>query len=115
VFNDLKRSLESDGPISSLWATRVEAEHRSVARSIFEGVPREESYALITSCSDVVDFLSRLNLIRRLDSSLIAIRVEAKYISVVRSLSVWGFKGELDSMYGVLRRLKLIRRSNSPC
>jgi hypothetical protein len=57
VFNDLKRSLESDGPISSLWATRVEAEHRSVARSIFEGVPGEESYALITSCSDVVDFL----------------------------------------------------------
>jgi hypothetical protein len=28
-----------------------------VARSIFEGVPGGEPYALVTSCSDVVDFL----------------------------------------------------------
>jgi hypothetical protein len=57
VFNDLKRSLESDGPISSQWAARAELEYRSVARSIFGGVPGGEPYALITSCSDVVDFL----------------------------------------------------------
>jgi hypothetical protein len=57
VFNDLKKSLESDGPMPSLWAARAELEYRSVVRSIFEGVPRGEPYALITSCSDVVDFL----------------------------------------------------------
>jgi hypothetical protein len=57
VFNDLKSSLESDRPISSWWATSVEPEYRSIARSIFGGVPGGEPYALITSCSDVVDFL----------------------------------------------------------
>jgi hypothetical protein len=40
VFDDLKKSLESDGPISSLLTARVEPEYRSVARSIFGGVPR---------------------------------------------------------------------------
>jgi hypothetical protein len=57
VFNDLKRSLESDGPISSYWAARAETEYRSVVRSIFGGVPGGEPYVLITSCSDVVDLL----------------------------------------------------------
>jgi hypothetical protein len=32
-------------------------EYRSISRSIFERVPGGESYALITSCNDVVDFL----------------------------------------------------------
>jgi hypothetical protein len=36
---------------------RVEAEYRSVVRSIFKGAPGGELYALITSCSDAVDFL----------------------------------------------------------
>jgi hypothetical protein len=31
--------------------------YSSVVRSIFGGVPGGEPYALITSCSDVVDFL----------------------------------------------------------
>jgi hypothetical protein len=57
VFNNLKRSLESDGRISSKWVARVEPEYRSVVRSIFGGVPGGELYALITSCSNVVDFL----------------------------------------------------------
>jgi hypothetical protein len=57
VFNDLKRSLELDGPISSSWAARAEAKYRYVARSIFRGVSGGEPYALITTCSDVVDFL----------------------------------------------------------
>jgi hypothetical protein len=57
VINDLKMSLMSDGPISSYWAARAETEYRSVARSIFGGVPGGESYALITSCSDVIDFM----------------------------------------------------------
>jgi hypothetical protein len=34
-----------------------ESEYRSVARSILGEVPRGEPYALITSCSGVVDFL----------------------------------------------------------
>jgi hypothetical protein len=57
VFNELKRSLESDGPSSSLWAAMVESEYRSVVRSIFRWVPGREHYVLITSCSDIVDFL----------------------------------------------------------
>jgi hypothetical protein len=57
VINDLKMSLMSDGPISSYWAARAETEYRSVVRSIFKGVPGGESYALITSCGGVVDFL----------------------------------------------------------
>jgi hypothetical protein len=57
VFNDLKILLESDGPISSYWAARVDSEHRSIARSIFRGVPEGDPYALITSYSDVVDLL----------------------------------------------------------
>jgi hypothetical protein len=68
VFNDLKKSLESDGPISSQWAARAELEHRFVAGSIFEGVSGGEPYALITSCSDVVDFL-------KLSKSDLAIRL----------------------------------------
>jgi hypothetical protein len=57
VFNKLKRSLESDGPSSSIWATTVEPEYRSVVKSIFRGAPRGEHYTLITSYSDAVDFL----------------------------------------------------------
>jgi hypothetical protein len=36
-------------------------EYRSVARSIFGGVPGGEPYTLITSCNDVVDFLKSSN------------------------------------------------------
>jgi hypothetical protein len=57
VINDLKMSLMSDGPISSYWAARAETEYRSVARSIFGGVPGGEAYGLITSCGGGVDFL----------------------------------------------------------
>jgi hypothetical protein len=35
----------------------LEPEYRSVARSIFRGVPGGEPYALITSYNGVVDFL----------------------------------------------------------
>jgi hypothetical protein len=37
---------------------RTEPEYRFIARSIFGGVPRIDSYALITFCSDVIDFLN---------------------------------------------------------
>jgi hypothetical protein len=57
VFSDLKRLFRSGGPISSLSVARVKTEYRSVVRSIFGGVHRGEPYALITVCSDVVDFL----------------------------------------------------------
>jgi hypothetical protein len=56
VFNNIKRSLESDGPITSWWAARTGTEYISAARSIFVEVSEGEPYVLITSCSDVVDF-----------------------------------------------------------
>jgi hypothetical protein len=57
VFNDLKRSLKSNRLISSKWVARVEPEYESVVRSIFRGISAREPYALITSYSDIVDFL----------------------------------------------------------
>jgi hypothetical protein len=89
-------------------------------RSIFGGVPRGENYALITSYSDVVDFLksSKSNLAIRLIFN--SYRVESEYISVARSLSGRGPKGETDApivaeseIIDLVRRLKLIRRSDS--
>jgi hypothetical protein len=55
-------------------------------------------------------------MIRRLDSSLIAIRVELACRSVTRSFFGWGPKGELDApiaaesgIVNLLMTLKLIR------
>jgi hypothetical protein len=65
-------------------------------------------------------FWSYLNLIWRLDSSLIAIGVEPEYRSIARSLSRRGPKGEPDAstaaeseIANLVRRLKLIQRSDS--
>jgi hypothetical protein len=41
VFNDLKRSVESDEPTSSLLVVRVEPQYRSITRSISEGFLEE--------------------------------------------------------------------------
>jgi hypothetical protein len=89
-------------------------------RSIFGGDPGGESYALVTSCSDVVDFLKPSETDLVIGFILIAIRVESEYIFVARSLSRWGSKGEPDApiaaeseVTNFFRLLKLIRRSNS--
>jgi hypothetical protein len=70
----------------------VEAECRSVARSLSARGPKGELDALIATESE--NFVRRLKLIWRSDSSMIAIGVEPEYRSVVRSLSGWGPKGE---------------------
>jgi hypothetical protein len=70
--------------LQALMALRPEC--RSVARSLSGRGPKGESDASITAGSEIVDLLRRLNLIRRSDSFIIAIRVEAEYRSVARSL-----------------------------
>ncbi len=89
--------------------------YRSVVRSIFGGVPKGKPYALITSCSDVVDFLksSKSDLVIGLVFN--SYRVEPEYRSVSRSLSGWGPKGESNApiaaeseVTNFLRLLKLI-------
>jgi hypothetical protein len=89
-------------------------------RYIFEGIPVGEPYALITSCSDVIDFLKSSETDPRLNSSLIAIAIEVEYRFVARSLSGRGSKGEPDApitaeseIMDLLRRLKQIRRLDS--
>jgi hypothetical protein len=89
-------------------------------RYIFEGIPVGEPYALITSCSDVIDFLKSSETDPRLNSSLIAIAVEVEYRFVARSLSGRGSKGESDApitaeseIMNLLRLLKQIRRLDS--
>jgi hypothetical protein len=86
-----------------------------MVRSIFRGVPGGEPCALITSYSDVVDFLKSSK-----SESLIAIGVESERRSIARSLSGRGPKGEPDDLIvpeseiiDLLRRLKLIRRLDS--
>jgi hypothetical protein len=65
-----------------LIAIGVETECRSVAKSLSEWGPKGELDAPITTESEIADLLRRLKLIRRSDSSMIAIRVEPDYRSV---------------------------------
>jgi hypothetical protein len=115
VFNDLKRLLESDGPISSWLTARAEPKYRSVGRSIFGGDPGGQPYALVTSCSDVVAFLKLSETDPVIRLVLIAIGVEPEYKFVFISLSGWDPKGEFNAliaaeseMADLLRLLKLI-------
>jgi hypothetical protein len=78
-----------------LIAIRVEAEYRSVARSLSRWGHKEELNAPITDESEVTD---SLKLIWRSVLSMIAIRVEPEYRSVARSLSGWGPKGEPNAL-----------------
>jgi hypothetical protein len=82
---------------SSILAIGVELEYRSVARSLSGWGPKGEPNALIIAGREVTDFLRRLKLIRRSDSSMITIKVELEYRSVARSLSGWGSKGESNA------------------
>jgi hypothetical protein len=77
-----------------LIAIGVEPEFRSIARSLSRWGPKGEPDAPIATESEIVDLVRMLKLIRRSDSSMIAIRVEPEYRSVGRSLSGWGHKGE---------------------
>jgi hypothetical protein len=67
----------------------------------------------------MTNLLRLLKLIWQLDLSTLAIEVELEYISVTRSLSGWGPKGEPNvpiitesEVTDFLRLLKLIRRSD---
>jgi hypothetical protein len=79
-------------------AIRVEPEYRSVGRSLSRWGPKGEPNASIVVESEIVDSVSRLKLIRRSDSFMIAIEVEPEYRFVGRSLSGWGHKGELNAL-----------------
>jgi hypothetical protein len=57
-------------------------------------VLRGEPYALITSCSDVIDFLKSSEIDPVIGLILIAIRVEPEYRSISTSLSRRNPKGE---------------------
>jgi hypothetical protein len=100
----------------SLITIGVEPYYRFVARSFSGRGPKGEPDALITVESKITDSVRRLKLIRRSNSSMIAIRVEPEYRSVGRSLSRWGPKGEPNAsivaeseIVDSLSRLKLIR------
>jgi hypothetical protein len=80
-----------------LIAIGVELEYRSIARSLSRWGPKGEPNVLITTESEIADLLRRLKMIRRSDSSMLAIGVEPEYIFVTRSLSGWGPKGELNA------------------
>jgi hypothetical protein len=90
----LKSAWRSD---SSMIAIRVKPEYRSIARSLSRWGPKVEPNVLIAIEREVTDFLRLLKLIRRSDSSMIAIGVESEYRSVARSLSEWGPKGDLNA------------------
>jgi hypothetical protein len=82
--------------------------------------PGGESYALVTSCSDVVPFLKSSEIDPAIEHVLIAIGVEPEYRSITRSLSGWGAKGDPNApivaeneITNFFRLLKLIRRSGS--
>jgi hypothetical protein len=75
---------------------------------------------LVTSCSDVVDFLKSSKTDPVIGLVLIAIGVDPEYRSVSRSLFRWGPKGEPNTpiaaeseVTNFFRLLKLIWRSDS--
>jgi hypothetical protein len=73
---------------------RVEPEYRSVARSVSGRGHKGEPDTPIIVESEIADLSRRLKLIRRSDSSMLAIEVEPEYRSVTRSLFRWSHKGE---------------------
>jgi hypothetical protein len=77
-----------------LIAIGVEVEYRFVARSLSRHGPKGEPDAPIAVESETADLVRMLKLIRRSNSSMLAIGVESEYRSVGRALSGWGPKGE---------------------
>jgi hypothetical protein len=98
-----------------LIAIGVEPEYRFVSRSLSGWSPKGELNAPIAIESEMTDLLRLLKLIWQPDLSMLAIEVESEYISVTRSLSEWGLKGEPNApitaeceVADFLRLLKLI-------
>jgi hypothetical protein len=77
-----------------LIAIGVETDYRSVSRSLSGWSPKGEPNAPIVAESEMTDLLRLLKLIWQPDLSMLAIRVEAEYRSVTKSLSGCGPKGE---------------------
>jgi hypothetical protein len=77
---------------SSLISIRVEPECGSIARSLSGWGPKGEPDVPITAESEITDLLRRLKMIRRSDSSMLAIRVKPEYRFVARSLFWIEFK-----------------------
>jgi hypothetical protein len=80
-----------------LIAIGVEAEYRSVSRSLSRWGPKGDPNAPITVESEMMNLLKLLKLIWQLDLSMLAIGVEPDYRYVTKSLSGWGPKGELNA------------------
>jgi hypothetical protein len=98
-----------------LIAIGVETEYRSVSRSLSGWGPKGERNAPIVTEREMMDLLRLLKLIWQPDMSILAIGVEPKYRSIIRSLSEWGPKGEPNApiaaeseVMDFLRLLKLI-------
>jgi hypothetical protein len=98
-----------------LIAIGIEAEYRSVSRSLSGWGPKREPNVPIAAESEMTNLLSLSKLIWQLDMSILAIGVEPEYRSVTRSLSGWGPKGEPNApiaaeseVIDFLRLLKLI-------
>jgi hypothetical protein len=72
-----------------LIAIEIESEYISIARSLSRQDLKGKPNAPITDESEITYLLRWLKLIRQSESSMIAIRVEAKYRSINRSLSGW--------------------------
>jgi hypothetical protein len=81
-----------------LIAIGVELECRSVARSLSERCPNGEPDAPIIAEIEIADLLRRSKLIRRSNSSMLAIGVGPKYRSIARSFYGWGPKGESNTL-----------------
>jgi hypothetical protein len=96
-----------------LTANGVEAEYRSIARSISRWGPKGELDAPIVAESKITDLLRRLKLIQQSDSSILAIGVELEYRFVARSLSGCDPKEEpnalIDAGSKVTDLMRLIR------
>jgi hypothetical protein len=93
----------------------VDLECRFVARSLSGRGPKGESDTPITAESKITDLLRRLELIRRSDSSMLAIGVELDYRSITRSLSGWGPKGELNSLIATESKVMYFLRRRRSC
>jgi hypothetical protein len=77
-----------------LIAIGVEAEYRSVSRSLSGWGYKGDPNAPIAAESEMTDLLRLLKLICQPDMSILAIGVEPEYRPVSRSLSELGHKGE---------------------
>jgi hypothetical protein len=92
---DFLKSSEIDPVIRLvLIAIEVEPEYRFVARSLYRWGPKRVSNVPIAAKSKITNFFRLLKLIRRSDSSMIAIGVKIEYRFVARSLSGWSPNGE---------------------